>query len=232
MKTKDSSKINRNTNSNLKKELYIINREEKLGMNIILRKNRKASKAQARDFIIQSFALLALTITLSLQFYLGAWRDLLFAPFFGALFGMVFIIIFLSLLIYPKFNLNYINKYFMKFGHFVFQIINTLLLSIFYILTLPFALFLGRSKLLKIRPELTSWVKGGPTPQSTWRSGEYLNDLEGLSKHKGFIRSLFYTFMRERNIFILIMLVLVLIISMIILFAQSSAVAPFIYTIF
>lgn len=190
---------------------------------------KRTQKAELREFILQSLASLIITITLTLQFLVGAWHKVTFSSIIGRVFGLLFLIILFSLLFYPKINMLVFNKALNYFGRKVFKLINTVILSSFYLLTLLPARILGRRKLLSLRSELTPWVKRSTDWKiSTWRRV----DFEPILNQKtGFLRGLLYVFLRERNIFLLVMLIILLIISMFILFAQSSVVAPFIYTI-
>lgn len=165
------------------------------------------------------------------QFSVGAFRDLALAPTIT----LTLIILFLSylslLIIYPKFNFVIWPKIVKKINVKIFNLINIMLLSIFYLLNLPFAHFFGRKKYLKLRPSHSPWILGEGVNwrTTTWQKKEVRVTLSGK---KGFLRSIFYIFLQERNSFMLISLIVLLFISMFILFAQSSAVAPFIYSIF
>lgn len=192
--------------------------------------NKKVDRRKFRDGVITSFSTLVFSLIFSFQFYIGGFRDLIFANYFGLFFLVLFVFLILSLLIYPKFNFNVFNPFFLFLMRGIFHLFNNLLLISFYLLTLPFAYFFGRRAFLTKRPELSPWINSAIDFRvSTFRDCRSENEVAGNSS---FFKGLFYIFLREKNRFLIIMLVLLLLVSMFILFAQSSVVAPFIYTIF
>lgn len=173
---------------------------------------------------------MSLSLILYIQFIFGGFRKFILSSILGNFFLFFFLFFLLSLLIYPKFNSKYINPIFHKFGKRIFATLNSFILYTFYFLTLPTSFIFNRRTLLRRRPELKPWIKVGiDFKVSTFRDGEYNNTY---SRKKGFFYNIFLTFLKERNVFLVFILLLLLIISMFIIFAQSSVVAPFIYTIF
>ena len=197
----------------------------------LLQYEKREERKRTLEVIAINLGILIFYLLFIFQFSVGAFRDLTLAPAITLTLVILFLSYLSLLVIYPKFNFVIWPKVVKKINAKIFNFINIVLLSIFYLLNLPFAHFLGRKKYLKLRPSHSSWLLGEDINWrvSTWQPKKLRVNLSGK---KGFLQNILYIFLQERNSFMLISLIVLLLISMFILFAQSSAVAPFIYSIF
>ena len=192
---------------------------------------KREKRIKSIEIIAINLGILIFYLLFIFQFSVGAFRDLSLAPNITFTLVILFLCYLSLLVIYPKFNFVIWPKILKKINVRLFNLINYTILSLFYLLNLPFAYLFGRKKYLKLRPSHAPWILGltHDWRLSTWQKKELRLNISGK---KGFLRNIFYVFLQERNLFMLISLIVLLFISMFILFAQSSAVAPFIYTIF
>jgi len=192
--------------------------------------NKKLERKESFEYFAMGFGSLLMQILLILQFGAGGLRGLAFADKAVNILLITIVLSILILIVYPKWYFDGIKKV----GHFlgkylVNQIANLVLLLIFLV-ALPFAKFFGQKKYLAARPEHKSWVrKESEWSVSTWVAKPEITKV--IRKQNPIFR-LLGIFIAQRNWFLLTITSLLIIISMIILFVQSSAVAPFIYTFF
>lgn len=139
----------------------------------------------------------------------------------------LFAVIILSLIL-PNLTIKYLEKIMKVTGSGITQIITYILLSMVFILSLPFAKKYGLKSLLKRHPKIKPWVNAGNWDafDSTWIDK---NLLIGINKDKSNIKNILLFFLAEKNLFLLPIVAIIIIIATFMLIASAPVVAPFIY---
>lgn len=192
--------------------------------------NKSAKRREGFEYFGIGFGSLVMQIVLLFQFGAGGFRNLPLANYIANLLILTIALSTLTLIIYPKWYFTGVKKFGHFIGKYTFNQIANLLLLVIYYSTLPYARVFARRKYLSLRPEHASWVSG----KSNWRISTWKEKPQtkiGKSKTNPIFR-LLGIFIAQRNWFLLIVTFFLVLISMFIIFVQSSAVAPFIYTLF
>ena len=194
---------------------------------------RKSKSRKSRKFLIEQFAtglgFNILLANLTFQFGAGAFRgfDYKFLP---STFLLILIpASWLYALIKPDLYFKATKGIMKALSFLVFTLPALLLLVMLYLITYPYTRFIGRKLYLKKREAHLPWIsKKGEWRVNTWVDKEFkLQD-----SNAGPLFALLAFFAEERSWFLLFITIILIIITSFIFFAQSTAIAPFIYTIF
>ena len=110
------------------------------------------------------------------------------------------------------------------------NLLSIIILSVLFLMNLPWGWWVGRKKLIRNRPYLSSWVNGGEWRNESW---DFQNTKIILKdENKGKLPSLYFYFISKSNIYFALLVTILLIISILLILLNSSYVAPFLYTIF
>lgn len=134
---------------------------------------------------------------------------------FGAL-------IIITAIIYPNL-LSILKKFLSKIFNFIGTIIFDIILTIIYfLLVCPFGIFIKKKQ------------ENNSISNSTFVDYKYDSSIININKHSFIyqISKLFKFFFNEKYIMLIPVLIILIIIAVLLIFVQSSAIAPFIYTIF
>ena len=221
----DSIQISKNKVQKKKRSKKIkISREDET---LLQRFTRRENNKESFSLLGSGLSFLILQILFSLQFSIGGLRNLSFAVVATNCLLATVAISLLLLLVIPKYYLKGSKLFFEYTTIKFFNLLSLIFLTIVYFLALPFAKIFNRKKYLLAHPEHLYWVENlnGFTGWSTWRNKIIVENK------KTFLLTLIGVFAYRKNYFLFAIFIILLIISMFILFAQSSAIAPFIYTI-
>jgi len=180
--------------------------------------------------IFSGFITLTAQFILIFQFGSGGLRNFPGAFFLTNIFIILFIISFIFILIFPGKYYHIVELFGRNSISYLLKVIVGGLLVLVYIVLIPLSITRGKRRYLQRRPEQAPWLgKSYGAIDSTWVRKEFLFDSKKY--RSGWLR-LLGVFLNEGNTFLLIVTIILLFLAMFILFAQSSAVVPFIYTIF
>ena len=222
---KINNKIRPNKDQNTKRSKKIkISKEDE---SVLQRFTRRENNKESLTLLGSGLSFLILQLLFSLQFSIGGLRNLSFAVVATNSLLATVAISLLLLLVTPKYYLKGSKLFFEYTTIKFFNLLSLIFLTIVYFLALPFAKISNRRKYLLAHPEHLYWVENlnGFTGWSTWRNKIIVGNK------KTFLLTLIGVFAYRKNYFLFAIFTILLIISMFILFAQSSAIAPFIYTI-
>lgn len=195
----------------------------------ITERKLRAERQLTRNRVLASVGAIVLQIVLLLQFAVGAFRNYRVSEYAVNLLLGTLLVTILALLIVPERSMRAIEKGL----HFVGQkIMNTLLaiiLTVIFLVALPFGLVFGRRAFLNRHSASSPWVTGDPwVNRSTWA----VKANPRVAKRRGTLLMALHFFAGQRNWFILIVATLLLVLASIIAFASSPVVAPFLYPLF
>lgn len=141
------------------------------------------------------------------------------------------VVIDVAMVIAPKPVLTALQRGFHTVGHALFSAVAMVLVGGIYVLSWPWARWGGRKSFARRHPGSAAWVQPGQAWQhSTWVGKS--SEAESLSGSRSTIRRTLAVFHRQRNYAVLLIVLLLLVFATVTMFVKSSAVAPFIYTVF
>lgn len=138
-----------------------------------------------------------------------------------------------AMLIAPKPVLTALSRGFRGVSAAIFFVLGTLLTGLLYLLTLPLGASIGRRHLIRRHPATAPWFDPGQRHEwrrSTWTAKDTRVSRDGVRRST--IISALRVFVDQRNYLLLVLVIALLTIATITMFAKSSAVAPFVYTLF
>jgi hypothetical protein len=195
-----------------------------------LSRNRKKKN---RDNNLNTFGTLFgyifLNLILFTQFVLGPFRFYSFAELALKIIAIEFTLVFVFIFIKPEFTLKYLSKFMKLSGAGVTMVVVSILLGTLYVISLPFAKYFGRRKLLSKHNYILPWINQKYEWNgfaSTWQS-KFININKSKSNYV--FRSIILFFLSEKNYFLLPIVIIIIIIASFMLIASAPVVAPFIY---
>lgn len=137
----------------------------------------------------------------------------------------------IAMVIAPKPVLTALQRGFHAAGHALFSVVAMILVGGVYVLSWPWARWGGRKSFARRHPGSAAWVHPGHGWQrSTWVAKN--SEAESPSGSRSTIRRTLAVFHRQRNYAVLLIVLLLLVFATVTMFVKSSAVAPFVYTVF
>lgn len=182
--------------------------------NLLLKKNKE------RDNYIFGFIFGFILLLLNIFIFLST-PDITILNYVNILLMILGIIFILLATIYPN-SLNTIHKLFSLITNFIGNIIFKIILTILYfILVIPIGLIIKFKEKKKEKDLRSNFF-------------DYKNDNLKANNKKGILNIflIFKLFSNEHYILMLPLIILLIIIGVLLIFVQSSVIAPFIYTLF
>jgi hypothetical protein len=171
-------------------------------------------------------------IALFVQFYRGHLSSLPFSNLGEKVVVGVVVCEVVALLVNPQVTAAVAGRVLRAVGSSVISVATAVALGVLYLAAWPLAVTVGRRGLIRRHPATAPWVGSA----SVWRVSAWTPkiteaDRVGPSGTKTLWRLLGY-FMAQRTYFLLIVTVVVLVMVSLSVFAQTSQLAPFVYTLF
>jgi len=163
---------------------------------------------------------------------LGRLRWIPQAPTVAIAVGVLLLILDVTMVIAPHWTLERLNRVFRAAGHALLGGLGIALTASVYLAAWPWARTRGRSGFVRRHPASAPWAD--PTAhwkRSTWASKGSAADRTATPSRSTLRRAL-SVFHRQRQYFLLLVLLVLLALATITMFVKSSAVAPFVYTLF
>lgn len=138
-----------------------------------------------------------------------------------------------AMLIAPKPVLTAISTGFRAVSEALFFMLGSVLTGVLYFLSLPLGATLGRRHLTQRHPAIAPWFD--PRHRKDWRRSTWTTKDTRVDRQGGrrsTIASALRVFIEQRNYLLLVVLIALLLLATVTMFAKSSAVAPFVYTLF
>lgn len=196
------------------------------------RVTRKTERRSVNALMANALAGIVLQVALFVQFAFGAWRNTAVSADISAALLISIGIALLALLVVPervakayRFLLHHLGRRF-------FLAIAVTVLTLVYLLLLPAARTVGRRSAFRRHPQLASWVQGAPWQGSgSWvdktMTHESINSRGGATA----LRAVSF-FIAQRNWFLVVLSLLLVVVASVIMLSNSPVAAPFIYTLF
>jgi len=192
-----------------------------------LRDDRRSGRA----LLVATVAALLMQILLAFQFAVGALRHFSFSDTVvsGLLLSIAMTVV--SSLIAPMWTSKLLSKLLRMFGERLFTVLTVVVLSVFYVVLLPFGAIWGKRSFLQRHSTGGAWVGHGDWRRTTWTAKQSEADAANRRASTTSLRALKF-FAEQKNWFLLIVATFLILMASFIAFANSPVVAPFIYTLF
>lgn len=146
--------------------------------------------------------------------------------------GVALLILDVTMVIAPQWTLERVSRAFRAVGHGVLSVLGVVTIAGIYLVSWPWARTRGRAGFVRRHPSSAPWaVKQLDWRRSTWVPKSSVADRATTASRSTIRRSL-AVFHRQRQYFLLLVLLALLVLSTVTMFVKSSAVAPFVYTLF
>lgn len=193
----------------------------------------KSSSKQRRNQVMEQFTtglgLNILLANLTFQFGAGVFRDFDY-KFLPSTFLLLLIpVSWVFAIVKPDLYFKATKNIMKTLSFIIFTLPALFLLVVLYLFTYPYTRFIGRKLYLKKRFAHTPWI----TKKGEWRVSTWVDkDFKFQDSDAGPLFALLSFFAEEKSWFLLVMTIILIVVTSFIFFAQSTAIAPFIYTIF
>lgn len=193
---------------------------------------RRTARARRRDraaLVANFFAVSFVLTALFVSFAFGSGRRWEYAPQAAeaALFTLVVFV--LAAFIAPARVIGFAARVLRTVSHPVFVALSVLTIAVFFVALLPFSRLIGRRGFITRHPGAASWVAPLEWRRSTWSPKR--SEAQFLPGRHPMLRVL-ALFLAQRNWFLLAVSLVLLALASLLAAANSSVVAPFIYTLF
>jgi len=191
----------------------------------------REDRREGRALLVATVAALLMQILLAFQFAVGALRHYSFSDTVvtGLLLSIVLTVI--SSLIAPVWTSKLLSKILRIFGERVFTALTVLILGVLYIMILPFGAVWGKRSYLQRHKVSGAWVGVGDWKRQTWTPKQSEAEAANRKARTTSLRALKF-FAEQKNWFLFIVALFLILFASFIAFANSPVVAPFIYTLF
>ena len=198
------------------------------------RRRRKEARRRAIELVAAAVVSQALLLVLALQFEVGVFAHVPFARGAAVVLFALIPVIAAGAVLNPRRFLPLVAAGLQRFGRLVSGALFVLVLAVVFLLSLPFARFRNRSRVLQAHSPLAPWV--APSAASSWRIATWesksLFHLAHSASSRSTILRVLRVFSYQQNYFLLATAVVLVLFGLLFMFLQTSALAPFIYTLF
>ena len=191
----------------------------------------REDRREGRALLVATVAALLLQVLLVFQFAVGALRHFSFSDSVvtGLLLSIVLTVI--SSLVAPVWTSKLLSKILRIFGERVFTALTIVILAVLYIIILPFGAVWGKRSFLQRHKASGAWVGVGDWKCQTWAPKHSEAESANRKARTTSLRALKF-FAEQKNWFLFIVALFLILFASFIAFANSPVVAPFIYTLF
>jgi hypothetical protein len=197
----------------------------------ITARRARDTRRESRALLVSTVAALLLQILLTIQFAVGALRRFSFSDTVVTTLLVTILLTVIGSLIAPVTVSRFLSFILRSFGEKFFTLFSNLVLSLFYVATMPVAYLWGRKVFISRHKQSGAWVEPKDWKVSTWSTKISEADAANRRSRSTALRAL-RIFAEQRNWFLVIAAALLLMFASFIAFANSPVVAPFIYTLF
>jgi hypothetical protein len=198
------------------------------------RRRRKQARRETTELLVAAFVAHALLLVLVLQFAIGALAGLPLAREISIVFGVALIVLSVTAILIPLRSLPAVARMLQALGAAISNVLFTVLIGAVFVLSLPFARLRNRSKTAARHPGIAPWVERSSSP--SWRRGTWqakqLDHLAQAAASRSTLLRVLRIFSYQQNYFLVAVAFLLVLVGLLFLFLQTSALAPFLYTLF
>ena len=191
--------------------------------------HRRQARNQRLALVATAFSLLALLFLSCLQFAFGAFRSVPYSEALANGLAVATLVWFGVVLVVPNRILPVVEPSLQRITRTIFTLVGSGLVLMVFAVSLPFGRLFGRRSAVRRHPQLLPWVQASEDwRRSTWTAKR----SEATDSDRGTTWRVLELFARQRNWFLLVVAVVLLIVGSVLMLAHSSVVAPFLYTLF
>jgi hypothetical protein len=198
------------------------------------RRRRKEARRRATELVAAAVVSQALLLVLALQFEVGLLAHVPFARGFAVVLFVLIPVTAAAAVLAPRHVLPVLSAGLQRFGRLVSGALFVLVLAAVFLVSLPFARFRNRSRVLRDHPSLAPWVVRSEA--SSWRVATWVpksvSHVESSTSSRSTVLRVLRIFSYQQNYFLLAIAVVLVLFGLLFMFLQTSALAPFIYTLF
>jgi hypothetical protein len=179
------------------------------------------------------FGFFIVQILLVVQFTVGAFRSQAYSDDVGSgILGLMALSV-IMLLAAPDFTTRVVKRFMHATGRRVTDLVVNTMLVLLFVIALPFARLFGRRGFAKNHKGGVAWVqpKLGYRGISTWVPKRFEADRVNRRNRGTLVRTVVF-FVGQRNWFILVVVLVLLVIASFLALASSPVLTPFIYPLF
>jgi hypothetical protein len=193
---------------------------------------RRAALARRRDraaLIANFFAVSFILTAVFVAFAFGSGRSWEFAPRAAEAAILTLVVFVVAAFVAPVKVIGFAAKLLRAVSHPVFVAFSVVAIASLFVLLLPFSRLIGRRGFVARHPGAAAWVAPVAWRRSTWSPKR--SEAQFLPGRHPMLRVL-ALFLAQRNWFLLLVSLVLLAFASVLAAANSSVVAPFIYTLF
>jgi len=196
-----------------------------------IRRDAKAKRRHTTMLLSVAAATQILALVLVGHLTLGQLQWLPHAPTLAILIAVSLCVVDTAMVIAPKWTLQQLSRAFRALSQVLFGSIAILTIASVYLLAWPWARARGRFQFARNHRASAPWASPHEHwRRSTWTAKESAADVSLQSRST--LRRAMSVFHRQRQYFLLFIAAVLLLVAGVTMFTKSSAVAPFVYTIF